>query len=210
MALGFKELITITTTYPHMDENFSPRVKDVISFSKEEALRLGHEVIGTEHLMLGLLREGEGSAVKMLERLSVDLKSFRNKLENLSAPNYGNPPAAQKKNLPLTKQAEKALKTTFLEAKLFQSPIIRTAHLLLCILRNEEDPVARLLKHYNIDYERIKKNSKAIIKAMNLVSAQKPNHRLETKTMMILKNAKAAAELLTPVHEPIANPKLRF
>ncbi len=157
MALGFKELITITTTYPHMDENFSPRVKDVISFSKEEALRLGHEVIGTEHLMLGLLREGEGSAVKMLERLSVDLKSFRNKLENLSAPNYGNPPAAQKKNLPLTKQAEKALKTTFLEAKLFQSPIIRTAHLLLCILRNEEDPVARLLKHYNIDYERIKK-----------------------------------------------------
>jgi ATP-dependent Clp protease ATP-binding subunit ClpC len=129
-----------------MDENFSPRVKDVISYSKEEALRLGHDVIGTEHLMLGLIREGEGSAIKILEGLHLDVSNFRGKVEGISIPNFQKE-ASIKKNLPFTRQAEKALKTTFLEAKLYHSSIIRTAHLLLCILRNEEDPVSRLLKH---------------------------------------------------------------
>lgn len=139
-----------------MDENFSPRVKDVISYSKEEALRLGHDVIGTEHLMLGLIREGEGSAIKILEGLHLDVSNFRGKVEGISIPNFQKE-ASIKKNLPLTRQAEKALKTTFLEAKLYHSSIIRTAHLLLCILRNEEDPVSRLLKHSGVDYERVKK-----------------------------------------------------
>lgn len=139
-----------------MDENFSPRVKDVISYSKEEALRLGHDVIGTEHLMLGLIREGEGSAIKILEGLHLDVSNFRGKVEGISIPNFQKE-ASIKKNLPLTRQAEKALKTTFLEAKLYHSSIIRTAHLLLCILRNEEDPVSRLLKHAGVDYERVKK-----------------------------------------------------
>jgi ATP-dependent Clp protease ATP-binding subunit ClpC len=139
-----------------MDENFSPRVKDVISYSKEEALRLGHDVIGTEHLMLGLIREGEGSAIKILEGLHLDVSNFRGKVEGISIPNFQKE-ASIKKNLPLTRQAEKALKTTFLEAELYHSSIIRTAHLLLCILRNEEDPVSRLLKHAGVDYERVKK-----------------------------------------------------
>jgi ATP-dependent Clp protease ATP-binding subunit ClpC len=139
-----------------MDENFSPRVKDVISYSKEEALRLGHDVIGTEHLMLGLIREGEGSAIKILEGLHLDVSNFRGKVEGISIPNFQKE-ASIKKNVPLTRQAEKALKTTFLEAKLYHSSIIRTAHLLLCILRNEEDPVSRLLKHAGVDYERVKK-----------------------------------------------------
>lgn len=138
-----------------MEENFSPRVKDVISYSKEEALRLGHDSIGTEHLMLGLIREGEGSAIKILNDLGVDIKHLRNKVEAISAPNF----SAQintRKNIPLTKQAEKALKTTFLEAKIFQSPDIKTSHLLLCILRNDEDPVSRVLKQYNVDYDIVK------------------------------------------------------
>lgn len=139
-----------------MDENFSPRVKDVISYSKEEALRLGHDVIGTEHLMLGLIREGEGSAIKILEDLEVDMTLFREKVEGISIPNFHKEPSI-KKNLPLTRQAEKALKTTFLEAKLYQSTLIRTAHLLLCILRNDEDPVSRLLKHIGVDYDRVKR-----------------------------------------------------
>jgi len=139
-----------------MDENFSPRVKDVISYSKEEALRLGQDYIGTEHLMLGLIREGEGSAVRILKDLEVDLRSFRSKIENIAPPGTS-VGAGTKKNLPLTKQAEKALKTTFLEAKIFQSSVIRTAHLLLCILRNEDDPVSRILKNYQIDYERVKR-----------------------------------------------------
>lgn len=138
-----------------MDENFSPRVKDVISYSKEEALRLGHDYIGTEHLMLGLIREGEGSAIHILEDLGLNIQGFRRKIEAISAPNvtgHLNP----KKNLPLTRQAEKALKTTFLEAKLFQSNLIRTSHLLLCILRNDDDPVSRVLRQYEIDYDNVK------------------------------------------------------
>ncbi len=143
-----------------MDENFSPRVKDVISYSKEEALRLGHDYIGTEHLMLGLIREGEGSAIQILEDLGVDIKAFRRKIEAISAPNITGQ-ISNKKNLPLTRQAEKALKTTFLEAKLFQSNVIRTSHLLLCILRNDDDPVSRILRQYEIDYDNVKQEYKA-------------------------------------------------
>ncbi|UMY64771.1 MULTISPECIES: ATP-dependent Clp protease ATP-binding subunit [unclassified Flavobacterium] len=140
-----------------MDDNFSPRVKDVITYSKEEALRLGHDFIGTEHLMLGILRDGNGKAINILNNLSVDLEHLRRKVEILSPAN----PAAiesgnEKKNLHLTRQAERALKTTFLEAKVFQSTSISTAHLLLCILRNENDPTTKLLNKLKIDYDSAK------------------------------------------------------
>lgn len=138
-----------------MDENFSPRVKDVINFSKEEALRLGHDYIGTEHLLLGLIREGEGSASRILRDLGVNAQALRKKIETVNAPNVtGN--IQPGRNLPLTRQAEKALKTTFLEAKYFRSNVIRTSHLLLCILRNEEDPTSRILGQFNVDYETVR------------------------------------------------------
>ena len=135
-----------------MDDNFSPRVKDVITFSKEEALRLGHSSIGTEHLMLGILRDGSGKAVSILKSIEVDLEELRRKVEILNPAVIENSGVINnKKNLHLTRQAERALKTTFLEAKLFQSDIINTAHLLLCILRNENDPTTKLLLKLNID-----------------------------------------------------------
>ncbi|WP_264509858.1 ATP-dependent Clp protease ATP-binding subunit [Flavobacterium sp. N1719] len=136
-----------------MDDNFSPRVKDVITYSKEEALRLGHDFIGTEHLMLGILRDGNGKAITILNNLSVDLDHLRRKVEVLSPPNPAADHSIEKKNLHLTRQAERALKTTFLEAKVFQSTSISTAHLLLCILRNENDPTTKLLNKLKIDYE---------------------------------------------------------
>ena len=140
-----------------MDDNFSSRVKDVITFSKEEALRLGHDFIGTEHLMLGILRDGEGKAIEILNSLSVDIVYLRKKVEILSPPNSDSSfTANSKKNLHLTRQAERALKTTFLEAKLFQNSIINTAHLILCILRNENDPTAKLLNKLNVNYENVK------------------------------------------------------
>ena len=147
-----------------MDDNFSPRVKDVIAYSKEEALRLGHEFIGTEHLMLGLLRDGNGKALSILNTLDIDLNYLRRKVEILSP---ANPHTASnendKKNLHLTRQAERALKTTFLEAKLFQSTSINTAHLLLCILRNENDPTTKLLNKMKIDYDIVKDEFKLLI-----------------------------------------------
>lgn len=147
-----------------MDDNFSPRVKDVIAYSKEEALRLGHDFIGTEHLMLGLLRDGSGKAISILDALDVDLDHLRRKVEILSPsnPNAGNV-QKDKKNLHLTRQAERALKTTFLEAKLFQSSSINTAHLLLCILRNENDPTTKLLHKLKVDYDGVKEQFKFMI-----------------------------------------------
>jgi ATP-dependent Clp protease ATP-binding subunit ClpC len=147
-----------------MDDNFSPRVKDVIAFSKEEALRLGHDFIGTEHLMLGLLRDGNGKAVTILNALEVDLNHLRRKVEILSPANPSPGTSTNdKKNLHLTRQAERALKTTFLEAKLFQSSSINTAHLLLCILRNENDPTTKLLNKMKVDYDGVKDQFKLMI-----------------------------------------------
>ncbi|NND87627.1 MAG: ATP-dependent Clp protease ATP-binding subunit, partial [Flavobacteriaceae bacterium] len=147
-----------------MDDNFSPRVKDVIAYSKEEALRLGHDFIGTEHLMLGLLRDGSGKAVSILNALDVDLNHLRRKVEILSPANPTTGVSSNdKKNLHLTRQAERALKTTFLEAKLFQSSSINTAHLLLCILRNENDPTTKLLNKMKVDYDGVKDQFKLMI-----------------------------------------------
>src|SRR6056300_342246 len=147
-----------------MDDNFSPRVKDVIAYSKEEALRLGHDFIGTEHLMLGLLRDGGGKAISILSALEIDLNHLRRKVEILSPSNPNIIISSdEKKNLHLTRQAERALKTTFLEAKLFQSTAINTAHLLLCILRNENDPTTKLLQKMMVDYDGVKEQFKSMI-----------------------------------------------
>ena len=147
-----------------MDDNFSSRVKDVITYSKEEALRLGHDFIGTEHLLLGMLRDGGGKAISILNSLEIDLDYLRKKVEILSPPNPINDfDLNHKKNLHLTRQAERALKTTFLEAKLFQGKSINTAHLLLCILRNENDPTTKLLIKLQLDYETVKEQFKYML-----------------------------------------------
>jgi ATP-dependent Clp protease ATP-binding subunit ClpC len=140
-----------------MDDNFSARVKDVITYSKEEALRLGHDFIGTEHLMLGLIRDGNGKAISILKALDIDIDYLRKKIELLNPANpKSDTETISKSNLHLTRQAERALKTTFLEAKLFQSSSINTAHLLLCILRNENDPISKILNKLQVDYETVK------------------------------------------------------
>ena len=153
--------VSVFTKLELMDDNFSPRVKDVITFSKEEALRLGHNFIGTEHLMLGILRDGEGKAISILNAIDIDLEELRRKVEILNPAVLENGNALNnKKNLHLTRQAERALKTTFLEAKLFQSDLINTAHLLLCILRNENDPTTKLLSNLDVDYDTVKEQFK--------------------------------------------------
>ena len=153
--------VGVVTKLDLMDDNFSPRVKDVITFSKEEALRLGHNFIGTEHLMLGILRDGEGKAISILNAIDIDLEELRRKVEILNPAVLENGNALNnKKNLHLTRQAERALKTTFLEAKLFQSDLINTAHLLLCILRNENDPTTKLLSNLDVDYDTVKEQFK--------------------------------------------------
>jgi len=139
-----------------MDDNFSPRVKDVISFSKEEALRLGHDFIGTEHFILGILRDGNGKAFVILQSLVVDMDYLRKKIEDLSPYTENALTNNDKKNLHLTRQADRALKMSLLEAKSFRNSSISTGHLLLCILKNENDPTTKLLNKLKIDYETVR------------------------------------------------------
>jgi ATP-dependent Clp protease ATP-binding subunit ClpC len=167
ISIEHKTLVCFLQLYKEkkpMDDNFSPRVKDVISFSKEEALRLGHNFIGTEHLMLGILRDGNGKAIAILNAIEINLEELRRKVEILNPASIeGDQRLNDKKNLHLTRQAERALKTTFLEAKLFQSDLINTVHLLLCILRNENDPTTKLLTKLNVDYDIVKEQFKLML-----------------------------------------------
>jgi len=137
-----------------MEAKFSPRVKDVISYSREEALRLGHDFIGVEHLLLGIIREGEGTAVQLMKSLGVSLKELRKVIE--SSTRSASVKSGNLGNIPLVKQAEKVLKITYLEAKLFKSPTIGTEHLLLSILKDEDNVATRALLKFNIDYESVR------------------------------------------------------
>ncbi len=134
-----------------MEAKFSPRVKEVIQFSREEAIRLGHDYIGTEHLLLGIIREGEGTALSTLKSLDIDVIRLKKSIEDTikgtstTISNLG--------NIPLTKQAEKALKITYLEAKIFKTETIGTEHLLLSILRDEDNIASQILAQYGITYD---------------------------------------------------------
>ncbi|WP_423148454.1 ATP-dependent Clp protease ATP-binding subunit [Rubrolithibacter danxiaensis] len=134
-----------------MEAKFSPRVKDVISYSREEALRLGHDYIGTEHLLLGLIREGDGMAIKILKALGVDTVRLRRSVED--AVKGTSSTTVNLGNIPLTKQAEKVLKITYLEAKIFKSDVIGTEHLLLSILRDDDNIASQILLQFNINYD---------------------------------------------------------
>lgn len=137
-----------------MESKFSPQVRDIISFSREEALRNGNDYIGIEHLFLGMIREGEGRAIKILVHLGLDMAKIKTIIENtINSSTKQNRSAA---NLPLVKQAEKVLKITYLEAKLFNSELIRTEHLMLSILKDSDNLVTKLLSQQGVDYELFK------------------------------------------------------
>ncbi len=142
-----------------MEAKFSPRVKDVISYSREEALRLGHDFIGVEHLLLGIIREGEGTAIQILKGVGVSLKELRRMVE--SSIRSASAKSGNLGNIPLVKQAEKVLKITYLEAKLFKSPTIGTEHLLLSILKDEDNVATRALLKFNVDYESVREELEA-------------------------------------------------
>jgi ATP-dependent Clp protease ATP-binding subunit ClpC len=137
-----------------MESKFSPRVRDVITYSREEALRLGHNYIGVEHLMLGILREGEGSAIRLLKKLDVDLIRLRRTLESTIESNQP-VKASAADTLPLVKQAEKTLKITYLEAQAHKSSTIGTDHLLLSILKDDSNIATQQLGHMGVDYHKI-------------------------------------------------------
>ncbi|MCZ6757347.1 MAG: ATP-dependent Clp protease ATP-binding subunit, partial [Bacteroidetes bacterium] len=144
-----------------MEGNFSNRVRDVISYSREEAIRLGHDYIGTEHLLLGIIREGEGIAVKILRNLGCDLFKLKKSVEETVRSTGGTLTVG---NIPLTKQAEKVLKITYLEAKLYKSDVIGTEHLLLSLLRDDENLAAQILQQgFSVTYDAVRSELDTII-----------------------------------------------
>jgi ATP-dependent Clp protease ATP-binding subunit ClpC len=145
-----------------MEAKFSQRVKDVLSYSREEAIRLGNDYIGLEHLLLGIIREGEGMAIQILTYFGIDLSKIRKEIE-IAIANNSDGKTKNIENIPLIKQAERALKITYLEAKLFNSELIGTEHLLLAILKDNDNIVTRSFITYGVDYDAVKDELKAIM-----------------------------------------------
>ena len=142
-----------------MDGNFSDRLQDVIRLSREEALRLGHDYIGTEHLLLGIIREGQGVAVRILRNLDCDLMKLKKAIEDTVRTSGGTLTIG---NIPLTKQAEKVLKITQIESKIYKADVIGTEHLLLSLLRDEDNIATQILHQFNVSYD----SSRAELNAM--------------------------------------------
>lgn len=143
-----------------MEGQFSNRVHDVIRLSREEAIRLGSDYIGTEHLLLGIIREGEGIAVKILKNIGIELPKLRERIEKSLMHRHTESHSA---SIALTKQAEMALRITQIEAKLYRSDIVGTEHLLLALLRDEAFISSQILKEFSIDYNKVKKELDNII-----------------------------------------------
>jgi ATP-dependent Clp protease ATP-binding subunit ClpC len=140
-----------------MEAKFSNKVKEVISLAREEALRLGHDYIGTEHLMLGMIRDGESSGVELLLKSGVSLDQLRQSIEHSTASTTKSSFDKQNLlNIPLTKQAEKVLRLTYLEAKYFKTNLVETDHLLMAILRDEDNVATQILEKYQVYYDLIK------------------------------------------------------
>jgi len=133
----------------YMDSQFSPRIKDVLSYSREEAIRLGNESIGLEHIFLGILRDGEGIAIEILTNLSVNLAEIKQSLEEKLRTGKD---VDSQASVQLLKSAEKALKLVYLEARAFNSPTINTGHLLLALIKDKASMISSILSEYHINY----------------------------------------------------------
>ncbi len=133
-----------------MNDNFSPRVKRIFVYSRNEAIRLGHSTVGTEHFILGILNEGKGRAIDILLSLNTDFDRLRQQIYTLTSVRGLNP--LNHNAVPFTLQADRAVKTSNLEAMQSHSNEINTGHLLLGILRNENDPTTRIFSKLGVDY----------------------------------------------------------
>jgi ATP-dependent Clp protease ATP-binding subunit ClpC len=159
-----------------MEAKFSQRVKDVLIFSREEAQRLGNDYIGLEHLLLGIIREGEGLAVRILRNLGIDLPDVRKQIEMAVATQKEK--LSTSDNLPLIKQAERALKITYLEARIYNSELIGTEHLLLAILKDENNIVTKTLQGLSVNYDAVKDELRSIL------SSDKDEPRFDPKDIL--------------------------
>lgn len=139
-----------------MNRKFSPKVKKIIQLSREEAIRLGHDYIGTEHLLLGMIHDKDSLAIKVLESLDLDMEELKYKVEESASTSKRDETSYNVGNIPLNKQAEKVLKVTFLEAKVYRNEEIKPEHLMLSILKHKDNLASKVMDNFEIDYEAYK------------------------------------------------------
>ncbi len=172
-----------------MEGNFSDRLQDVIRLSREEALRLGHDYIGTEHLLLGIIREGQGVAVRILRNLDCDLMKLKKAIEDTVRTSGGTLTIG---NIPLTKQAEKVLKITQIESKIYKADVIGTEHLLLSLLRDEDNIATQILHQFNVTYDAARAELNAMLSSKNPKDAgatvPPPDKKIERTKTPVLDN----------------------
>jgi ATP-dependent Clp protease ATP-binding subunit ClpC len=173
-----------------MDGNFSDRLQDVIRLSREEALRLGHDYIGTEHLLLGIIREGQGVAVRILRNLDCDLMKLKKAIEDTVRTSGGTLTIG---NIPLTKQAEKVLKITQIESKIYKADVIGTEHLILSLLRDEDNIATQILHQFNINYDTARSELNSMLsskgsKDSGQMKAAPPDRKIDKTKTPVLDN----------------------
>jgi len=181
-----------------MEAKFSPRVKDVISYSREEALRIGNDYIGVEHLLLGLIREGQGKAIKILNDFNLDLVQIREEIEK-TLKKSSTKTKQPLNNIPLVKQAEKVLKFTYLEAKLFKSTMIGTEHLLLSILKDEDNIACIILNKYGLIYDNVRGELETMRDEKTTPRAEFPGNSDEESESFATQKKTADPKSKTPV-----------
>lgn len=172
-----------------MEGNFSDRLQDVIRLSREEALRLGHDYIGTEHLLLGIIREGQGVADRILRNLDCDLMKLKKAIEDTVRTSGGTLTIG---NIPLTKQAEKVLKITQIESKIYKADVIGTEHLLLSLLRDEDNIATQILHQFNVTYDAARSELNSMLTNKNPKDAgatvPPPDKKIERTKTPVLDN----------------------
>lgn len=137
-----------------MNNPFSQRISDVIQFSKEEANRLRNNYIGPEHLLLGLIREGEGKAVQILKDLYVDLEMVKKTLEN-DLRSSAVTPENYSEDITFDEKASKILKMSILESRILKSPVTDTEHMLLAIMRENQNKASQILEENEVTYQKV-------------------------------------------------------
>ncbi len=170
-----------------MMQKYSFRVQQVIQFAREEAVRMGQDATGPEHLLLGLIRLGEGGGVQILQNMSIDLEDLWEAVEE--AVEHSETPTLKAGDLPFTKKAERILKIAYAEGQSYNADVIGTEHLLLALLKDEESIPANVLSRYNVHYERVKEELENVMRER---SGSSPGERKTT-------SAKEKTKTKTPV-----------
>ena len=166
-----------------MKENFSKRVQHIIKYAKEEAIRLGHSYVGSEHLLLGLLRENSGLSAKIFDIYDCDIKDVQSMIEDLIK-TLGNTMTLG--HLPLTRRAERILRNAFNEAAALGTGIADDEHLLLAILKESEGIAREVLNSHNLDYESV----------LDLINNEPDNDQIDSQESKISKSTKSKTPAL--------------